>query len=139
MAGTPIPAERLAAFLAAYQDAMREGCAAIGVPVGSGMFAATAEAARRLQMSRAQMTGCVDRLKADGAFTPARDPGFTAPVLPVAHEPVDDMIERRIAAYERKRDASKAREWMKFEIHEGAPFALAFVGDPHADDDGSHV
>lgn len=61
---------------------------------------------------------------------------FTAPELPPAHEPVEDMIERRKAAFLRKRASADAKRWMRFEIHEREPFGLMFVGDPHADDDG---
>jgi hypothetical protein len=61
---------------------------------------------------------------------------FIAPDLPSSNEPMDDMIERRIQAAKRKSEAAAAREWMRFEIPEAAPFMLVFVGDPHADDDG---
>ena len=61
---------------------------------------------------------------------------FTAPEIPPSHEPVDAMIARRKAAFQRKREAADAKRWMRFEIHEDAPFGLLFVGDPHADDDG---
>lgn len=63
-------------------------------------------------------------------------PAFTAPSIPPAHEPVTDMIERRKAAFLRKRAAADAKRWMRFEIHDAEPFGLMFVGDPHADDDG---
>jgi hypothetical protein len=75
-------------------------------------------------------------LRAMGAAVAERVGTFTPPVLPPSHEPVADMIARRKAAFARKRDAASAKRWMRFEIHENAPFALAFVGDPHADDDG---
>ena len=61
---------------------------------------------------------------------------FTPPDLPASHEPPEDMIARRMAAFRRKQEAAAARRWMRFEIHDREPFALMFVGDPHADDDG---
>ncbi len=59
-----------------------------------------------------------------------------APEIDDGKEPFEDLLDRRIAAAERKRAAASAREWMRFEVKEVAPFALVFVGDPHADDDG---
>jgi hypothetical protein len=68
--------------------------------------------------------------------TVAQPPPFLAPHIPPSHEPVEDMIERRMQAFLRKRASADAKRWMRFEVTEAAPFALVFVGDPHADDDG---
>lgn len=62
--------------------------------------------------------------------------GFTPPDLPAAHEPLDEMLARREAAFLRRKAAATAKRWMKFTVEGDEPFALAFIGDPHADDDG---
>jgi transposase-like protein len=137
MPGVSISPERLAAFLAAYHEAVRDGFTPLDQHTNATNPAATAEAARKVGISRHQRQRWVDALRAAGKLGPnARHDTFTPPVIPPAHEPVEDMIERRIAAYQRKSEAAKAREWMLFRVDEVAPFCLAFVGDPHADDDG---
>lgn len=137
MAGTSVPQADLEAFLAAYNDAVAEGYIPVGQPTNPSRPAATGEAARRVGISKSQRQRWVEALRLAGRIGPgARQDTFTPPVIPPAHEPIEDMIERRIAAYQRKAEAAKAREWMQFRVDEVAPFCLAFVGDPHADDDG---
>ena len=135
--GIPIPRARLDAFHQAYLDAVAAGCTPIGEPVGTGRTSARTQAARNIGISRSQADRCLEILRRDGRM--GRSDTFTPPVLPPAHEPVDEMIERRIAAFTRKTEAAKAREWMQFRVDEVAPFALVFVGDPHADDDGADI
>ncbi len=134
---TATPQSRIDAFHTAYQEAVAAGCVPIGKPVGTGRTSAVRAAGMALGLSRNQADKCVDRLKRDGRL--GRTDTFTPPDLPPAHEPVEDMIERRIAGFQRKTAAAKAREWMQFRVDEVAPFCLVFVGDPHADDDGADI
>jgi transposase-like protein len=137
MANLSIDPGRLAAFLAAYHEAVRDGFTPIDQHTNATSPAATAEAARKIGISRHQRQRWVTALRAEGKLGPAiRRDTFTPPKIPTAHEPIDAMIERRAEAFERKRAASKAKEWMLFRVDEVAPFCLVFVGDPHADDDG---
>ena len=135
MAGVSIPEDRLAAFQTAYSDAVADGFTPVGMPSGSAAPSAAAEAGRRLGLTENQMRRASERLREQGRIGKRVDT-FTAPVLPPSHEPVEDMIARRLLAFQRKHEATKAREWMQFRVDEVAPFCLAFVGDPHADDDG---
>lgn len=64
---------------------------------------------------------------------PAR---FEVSDLPSSDEPFESLLDRREAAAKRKLEAVAARDKLRFTIPEVAPFALVFVGDPHADDDG---
>jgi len=64
---------------------------------------------------------------------------FTPPALPSADEPIEALVERRIADFRRKQAAASARQWMRFKVNDTLPFALAFVGDPHVDDDGCDI
>lgn len=103
-------------------------------------------AARAANLPRSTLEKRFTAALADGAADPrwsanavrsmTRMPTFTPPVIPPSHEPVQDMIERRKQAFLRKQATANAKRWMRFQIHDDGPFALMFVGDPHADDDG---
>lgn len=114
MAGTPIPAERITAFLQAYQDALREGCAPVGQPVGCGQRAASAEAARRLGMSRSQMITCVSKLRAAGQFA-----------APLAFAPAPAPDGFVVTSHSAQTDAAGMveREWTKSKPAPGEVFA----------------
>lgn len=125
-------------FRKAYRDALRAGHTPRGRQVGTGKRSAIAVAAEALRISLKQAYSRAEVLDEhapgwDEAETPAP---FVPPVLPSGSEPFEELLDRREAQASRKREAAKAREWMRFEIPEVAPFALVFVGDPHADDDG---
>jgi hypothetical protein len=64
---------------------------------------------------------------------------FTAPELPSSNLPIETLLVQRAAEFRRKREAEAARRWMRFDVHEAAPFGLAFVGDPHVGDNGCDV
>jgi hypothetical protein len=66
-------------------------------------------------------------------------PTFIAPELPSRSQPVEELLARRVATFQRKQEAEAARKWMRFKIPDTAPFGLAFVGDPHVDDDGADM
>jgi hypothetical protein len=138
MAPPPIPATATAEFLREYRRAIARGCLPMGEQVSTGKRSALTEAADALGLSRNQARVRLSALDREqpGWRTGAVKSDVVAPELPSSHEPFDDLIERRIAASKRKLEAAAAREWMRFEVKEAAPFCLVFVGDPHADDDG---
>jgi hypothetical protein len=70
---------------------------------------------------------------------PPQASGFTPPALPSPSVPVEELLGHLAANFERKREAAAARHWMRFHVHDPAPFGLAFVGDPHVGDDGCDV
>lgn len=72
------------------------------------------------------------------ATQPAR-PTFTAPILPSSDLPVEELLARRAAEFQHRREAEAARRWMRFSVNEAGPFGLAFVGDPHVDDNGCDI
>ena len=61
---------------------------------------------------------------------------FDPPEIIDPDEPLDDLIARRVASFKRRREASASRTWPTFTLRENGPFGLAFVGDPHMDDNG---
>ena len=48
----------------------------------------------------------------------------------------EELIERSLKRWERKREAHNATKLIDVNLKEKKPFALCFVGDPHIDDDG---
>jgi len=48
----------------------------------------------------------------------------------------EELIERSLKRWERKREAHNATKLIDVDLKEKKPFALCFVGDPHIDDDG---
>jgi hypothetical protein len=101
-------------------------------------YGSVSAASRALGMPDSTARNRHDAAKREG-YRPgfSRAPaGITPPAIPPAHESVEEMIARRKAAFARKREVADARRWMRFSVEGGGPFALAFVGDPHADDDG---
>jgi hypothetical protein len=62
--------------------------------------------------------------------------GVILPAIPKAGATAEELIEARKREFLRAHEAETAKQWMRFTIEEPAPFALAFVGDPHVDDRG---
>ncbi|MDA0871036.1 MAG: metallophosphoesterase family protein [Proteobacteria bacterium] len=48
----------------------------------------------------------------------------------------EELIERSLKRWERKREAHNATKLIDVDLKEKKPFALCFIGDPHIDDDG---
>ena len=59
-----------------------------------------------------------------------------SPELPSGEMEVEELIEHRKNRFNKQREALQAREWMRFDMNFDGPYALAFVGDPHMDDNG---
>lgn len=61
---------------------------------------------------------------------------FEAPELPTDKMDVEDIIQHKISRFEVRRRAQLARDWMPFKMRIDGPFLLAYIGDPHMDDNG---
>jgi hypothetical protein len=109
-------AEEAERYLAAYRA---HGEVILHAAEALGMNEATLR--RRLKQARA--------LAGEGI-------GFDPPDLPAADVPFEDEIVRLSDTFQRQHGAAMARHWMPFKIKTDGPFALAFVGDPHIDDNG---
>jgi hypothetical protein len=94
-------------------------------------------AARSLDMAESTLRGW---LKGSGNTPrPNKAAEIERPVLVSSHEPVEDLLARRVEQHRRKREAHDAKKWMRFTVKQPGPFGLAFVGDPHIDDDGTNL
>jgi hypothetical protein len=51
-------------------------------------------------------------------------------------EPIDDLVERRRAAYLRKHASAEAHKIRRLTLPDDRPIGILHVGDPHVDDDG---
>jgi hypothetical protein len=51
-------------------------------------------------------------------------------------ESVEEILERRRKAFQRKQTAAEARRWFEIKIPETLPYAVIWFGDPHIDNDG---
>ena len=105
------------------------------------------EAARALGMPRATL---VNRLRVAGwkrteAMINAADPTadnttadgqITIPVLPDENLSPDQLVERMTDSFNRKKENHEARRWIPLKVNSNAPMGLAWLGDPHVDDDG---
>lgn len=77
-------------------------------------------------------------------YSRAKEKGYTAngikefsvPELPPLELPIEEIIDQAARRFEQRHAGTKAREWFPVHINIGGPYALAFVGDPHMDDDG---
>lgn len=58
------------------------------------------------------------------------------PVLPDDDLPVEEIIDHLTKRYEKRIVAKEARDWIPIKINKTGPIAIAWVGDPHVDDNG---
>ncbi len=59
--------------------------------------------------------------------------------LPSELPTAEELIARRRKQFSRKKAAAEARHLIKVQVKTDGPFALAIVGDPHIDDDGTDI
>jgi hypothetical protein len=93
-------------------------------------------AARAADLPRTTLQSRLKTAEEVYSLTVNEEWGFEPPTLVDPDLPVEDLINQRIRAFERKQKAIASRTWPTFTLRESGPFALAFVGDPHMDDNG---
>lgn len=64
------------------------------------------------------------------------DGHITIPVLPDENLSPDELVERMTDSFNRKKENHEARRWIPLRVNSNAPMGLAWLGDPHVDDDG---
>ena len=119
MAQAPLPTEAAQAALDAWERHGRsqtQAALALGIPVST--FKGHLARARQLDLQ---------------PCAPLPAPAYSAPELPPEDDDLDAIMERREREQARQYAYREAAEWMRFSVHGSEPFALAFVGDPHAD------
>lgn len=103
-------------------------------PSASALVAQYGSVRNAARMTGIPRTTLRNRLQAEGKLLPTEIPqDYIAPILPCADEDLDSIIERMAQEQDRRAAFREAAEWMRFDVQGDEPFALAFVGDPHAD------
>ena len=74
-----------------------------------------------------------------GQTTRKAEDTFEFPQLSSSELPIEELISQRIKLSQRKIKAHKDRHLIRIKVKENAPIGLAFVGDPHTDDDGTDL
>ena len=74
-------------------------------------------------------------LQAPAPIEPVR-PRFDPPSIPADDIPVEQLIDQLAERFGKRAENAAARKWMRFSLHDDGPYLLAFVGDPHLDDNG---
>lgn len=97
----------------------------------------TAAAAAALNMSRTTFQYRLTRARAAGLVKgDPSEPEVTFPELPSSELSAAELIEQAAARFEGHRTAKDARRWMEIKVNTKQPIAVAFVGDPHIDNNG---
>jgi hypothetical protein len=135
----------------AIEQALREGNTPMGVMSKRGDRSAARVAYDRLGLKQSVDSRGIQKMeeiagrKIDWSLSPegriATDalpkPRFDPPHIPDSDAPVDELIERLAANYERRANSHAAKQWARFTLHDKGPYVLAVVGDPHLDDPGT--
>jgi hypothetical protein len=145
-----LPAGEATRRIEAIEQALREGCSPPGQPGKFGQRNAVAMGLQRCGVKANTSADVLARLeeaagrKINWALYPgprvaldAPAPRFVAPEIPPSDVPVDELIERLAANYERRANSHAAKQWARFTLHDKGPYVLAVVGDPHLDDPGT--
>lgn len=130
------------------EQALREGCPPIGVPCKSGQRNAVAVGLERAGVRSNSSTQLLERVqesagrRIDWSLYPGEaprapiSPRFDPPPIPADDIPVEQLIDQLAERFERRAENAAAKRWMRFALHDAGPYVLAFVGDPHLDDNG---
>jgi UDP-2,3-diacylglucosamine pyrophosphatase LpxH len=132
----------------AIEQALREGCPPIGVPCKSGQRNAVAVGLERAGVRSNSSTQLLERVQESAgrridwslyqgeAPRAPMSPRFDPPPIPADDIPVEQLIDQLAERFERRAENAAAKRWMRFALHDAGPYVLAFVGDPHLDDNG---
>lgn len=94
-------------------------------------YGSQAEAARVLGIARSTFR---NRLRA--ALSDPPPPEIGLPDLPEDDIPTSEIIDIQCRRFDKRHAHEKARTWFPVSVPEKKPFGVAFVGDPHVDDNG---
>lgn len=62
-----------------------------------------------------------------------------APDIPPDDLPINDLLSLREKRFEARKANHKAKLWQPIQLNTNDPIVIAFVGDPHLDDDGCNI
>lgn len=99
-------------------------------------FSSDREAAEALGMSRAKFIKRLSIGRQRGFTARAETADLIFPDLPSSELPPEELIEQACKRFEGHLEAREARRWMEIKVKSNKPIGLAFVGDPHIDNNG---
>lgn len=133
----------------AIEQALREGCSPPGQPGRFGQRNAVAAGLLRCGVKANTSADVLARMEeaagrkinwalysGQRVALDAPAPRFDPPFIPPDDVPVEQLIEQLSERFERRAEHAAAKKWMRFELKDAGPYLLAFVGDPHLDDNG---
>ena len=128
------------------EEALRDGFSPPGVVNKKGKHGAIYEASIRMGLNGSCGYREIHRIetaagrKIDWSLWPghktAQPARFDPPTIPSDDIPVEKLIEQLSERFGRRAEHAAAKKWMRFTLKEPGPYILAFVGDPHLDDNG---
>jgi len=95
------------------------------------------KAATALGISRATLQARLMIAKTRGLEATPKP--FETDDLPDELPTADELLARRSTQFKRKKDAKESRHLVPVRVTIGGPIGLAFMGDPHIDDDGTDI
>lgn len=66
-------------------------------------------------------------------------PLFSVPGIPDPDRPVDELLDYMLRRFDRVHAAETAKSLVRVPIHDSGPVGIAFIGDPHLDNQGCHL
>jgi UDP-2,3-diacylglucosamine pyrophosphatase LpxH len=102
--------------------------------------------ARQLGRSRTTVHDWCRKIGLEGKgkaklFTPELEeeinkPEINLPVFPDDDIAVEDIIETMCRRHEKRQEFQNSKQWFEVKVNVDGPIGVAFIGDPHVDDDG---
>jgi len=87
----------------------------------------------RRQLARERLIADVDSLMDRPSDKPIRE------ALPTGELDIDVLLAHRKAKFAAKKAGHEARKLIRVDVPISGPFGVAFIGDPHVDDDGTDL
>lgn len=99
-------------------------------------YGGKSQAARALGISRNALAWGLAKEEREGVPGKSIDNVLTFPKIPDRKEPIGKLLERRREHFNRLHAYNEASTWQVIAVDSREPIAVAFMGDPHIDDDG---
>lgn len=143
MANPGYTPDTLAQFAAAYRQALLDGHAPPGVPVGAYRKSARAVAADGMGYTPESAVRLHKAAEGAGLLSDHAEPnipatkafGYLAPLVD-SDMSVTDLIEHRSRVFEKKKHAYESNDLRRVKVNLSGPIGIMHMGDPHLDADG---
>ena len=114
--------------MAAYNNNITEAANALGIPRTTLSY--------RLRCAGWVRTDAmIEGADPSNSYT-TKDGSITIPILPDEDLSPDELVERMTDSFNRKKENHESRRWIPLKVNSNLPIGLAWLGDPHVDDDG---